>query len=106
MLMPRSADPRIVLIEFSADWCAACQPMGAIIEQIAIERVAQAHIARVDVAAHPSLAERFDVHTLPTSIVFVEGLPSRRVLGACTKRRLFRDLDEAILEAAAHKEAM
>jgi thioredoxin 1 len=89
---------RVVLVEFSADWCAACRPMAEIIEEIAVERAGQAAVATIDVALHPDAAERFDVRSLPTSIVFVDGVAARRLLGACTKRRLLRDLDEVIVE--------
>jgi thioredoxin 1 len=89
---------QIVLVEFSAEWCAACIPMRAVIEEIASERAGSADVAHVDVGLHPSVVERYGVQTLPTSVVFVDGVEARRVTGACSKRRLLLYLDEVIVE--------
>jgi thioredoxin 1 len=89
---------QIVLVEFSAEWCAACLPMRAIIEEIALERSGSAEVAHVDVGLHPSVLERYGVQALPTSVVFVDGVEARRLTGACTKRRLLQFLDEVIVE--------
>ena len=83
-----------VLVDFWAAWCGPCHALTPVLGELAGE-VADARIAKVDVAQFPQIGERFDVTSLPTLIVFRDGKPVKKMFGAKNKRQLTRALDEA-----------
>jgi thioredoxin 1 len=86
-----------VLVDFWAAWCGPCHALTPVLSELAGE-VADARIAKVDVADFPRIGERFGVTSLPTLIVFRDGKPAKKMFGAKNKRQLTRALD-AVLSA-------
>jgi thioredoxin 1 len=64
----------IVLIDFWAAWCGPCRQFGPIFERVS-ERNADAVFAKVDTEAEPQLAERYGVSSIPTLVVYRDGIP-------------------------------
>lgn len=89
------ADHRIVLVDFWAEWCAPCKAMAPDLELVARESPDDVLIAKVDVDAHPELAERFGVQSMPTIITFREGARHRSYVGAVPEAGLRAALQEA-----------
>lgn len=79
----------IVLVDFWAKWCGPCHALSPVLEELARE-TGGTRVAKVDAADFPGLARRFDVSSLPTIIVFKDGMPVKRLFGAKTKRQLAR----------------
>jgi thioredoxin 1 len=84
-----------VLVDFWAAWCGPCHALTPVLSELAGE-VADARIAKVDVADFPKIGERFGVTSLPTLIVFRDGKPAKKMFGAKNKRQLTRALDEVL----------
>ena len=59
-----------VLIDFHAPWCAPCQMLGPIIDEIAEAQEGNAIVAKVNVDEEPELTARYSIQSLPTFIVF------------------------------------
>jgi len=49
-------------------------------------------VAKLDVDANPLTAQRFQVASIPTMIVFKGGIPTTRLVGARAKSALLHDL--------------
>jgi thioredoxin 1 len=81
-----------VLVDFWAAWCGPCHALTPVLEELARETIG-ACVAKVDAAEFPGLAQRFDVISLPTLILFQDGEPVKKLFGAKTKRQLARALD-------------
>jgi thioredoxin 1 len=64
----------IVLIDFWAAWCGPCRQFGPIFERVS-ERNADAVFAKVDTEAEPELAERYGISSIPTLVVYRDGIP-------------------------------
>jgi thioredoxin 1 len=77
-----------VLVDCYADWCGPCQMMEPSIEALAAETPVV--VAKVDVDAHQSLAGQLGVQGVPTLVLFVEGDPVERLVGAKDKATLER----------------
>jgi thioredoxin len=81
-----------VVVDFWATWCGPCVPMAEALEQVATEQAGRFVAAKVDVDAEPALTRRYGVQSMPTLLVFVDGEPVDRFIGARGVARLREDL--------------
>ena len=87
-----SSEP--VLVDFWAEWCGPCKMIAPILEEIATEQAGSIRIAKVNVDEAPDLARRFEVMSIPTLILFDNGVPAKRMVGAKGKPQLLEELAE------------
>ncbi|EKD46240.1 MAG: hypothetical protein ACD_68C00074G0002 [uncultured bacterium] len=77
-----------VLVDFFAPWCGPCQMMVPVIEDLAKENQGKIKIAKMDIDENPDAAQKYQILSIPTSIVFVNGEEKERSIGAQTKSDL------------------
>ena len=85
-----------VLVDFWAEWCGPCKMIAPTLEEIASEHEGKLRIAKLNVDDNPQTAMRFNVMSIPTLLVFREGEPVKRLVGAKGKGQLLQDLAEYI----------
>ena len=85
-----------VLVDYTASWCPPCQALAPILDEVAVEQAERLTIVSVDVDAHPDVAGRAGIMSMPTLVLYVDGQEARRLVGARGKGRLLEDLDGAI----------
>ncbi len=83
-----------VLVDFWAEWCGPCKMIAPILEEIAAEQAGSVRVAKVNVDEAPDLARRFEVMSIPTLILFNDGVPAKRIVGAKGKPQLLEELAE------------
>ena len=83
-----------VLVDFWAEWCGPCKMIAPILDEIATEQAGKIRIAKLNVDEAPDLARRFEVMSIPTLIVFKDGQPAKRLVGAKGKGQLLEDFAE------------
>jgi thioredoxin 1 len=81
------AEP-LVLTDFWANWCAPCHMIAPVLEEVAAEYAGQLKVAKLDVDGNPRTAMQFGVMSIPTLILFKDGQPVERLVGAMPKRSL------------------
>jgi thioredoxin 1 len=81
-----------VLVDFWAEWCGPCKMIAPILDEVAGEQQGKVKVMKVNVDEQPDLARRFDVMSIPTLILFKDGAPAKRLVGARGKGQLLADL--------------
>ena len=77
-----------VLVEFGAVWCGPCRQMEPVLEQLASEWDGKVRLAKVDVDESINTTLQFQVMSVPTLILFVDGQARQRVSGKLPHDRL------------------
>ncbi|MFO7292102.1 MAG: thioredoxin [Actinomycetes bacterium] len=82
-----------VLVDFWAEWCGPCRMIAPILEEIAAEHDSIT-IAKLNIDENPQAPGRYDVMSIPTMIVFQDGVEKKRIVGARPKAALEQELAE------------
>jgi len=84
-----------VLVDFWAPWCGPCRVVAPVLEEIAGERE-DLRIAKLNVDDNQQTAASFEVLSIPTLILFRNGQPVKKVIGAYPKKKLEAELELAL----------
>ena len=64
---------KTVLIDFWAEWCGPCRMLSPVVDQVAEEMGDQIIVGKVNVDEQPVLAQKFNIMSIPTLLVFKNG---------------------------------
>ncbi|GJQ33979.1 MAG: thioredoxin [Ignavibacteriaceae bacterium] len=82
----KSAEP--VLVDFWAAWCGPCKMIAPILEEMAPEYAGKLKIAKLDVDSNPVIATKYGIRSIPTLLVFKNGVVVDQIVGAMPKKML------------------
>jgi thioredoxin 1 len=86
-----------VIVDFWAEWCGPCKMIAPVLNELAAEQAGKLLVGKVNVDENPGLTMRFDVMSIPTLIVFQDGKPVKRLVGARGKSAMLADLEEFLV---------
>ena len=84
----------VTLVDFYADWCGPCRMMEPVIEELATEMAGKASVAKLDIEAAQQTTSTFNVTSIPTLILFKDGVEVERVIGVKSKIDLDRIINK------------
>ena len=82
-----------VLVDFWAEWCGPCKMISPVLEEIAEEQAGKIRIGKLNIDDNLDVTRRFDVMSIPTLILFKDGEPQLRLIGAKGKGQLLQELN-------------
>lgn len=83
-----------VLVDFWASWCGPCKMVAPIIAQLAEEYAGKVKVCKVNVDDEGAIAAQNAIVSIPTVILFVDGKPVKKLIGA----HAIDDYEDAIEE--------
>jgi len=81
-----------VLVDFWAEWCGPCKMVAPVLDEIGADHADKLRIGKINIDENLELARRFDVMSIPTMILFKDGEPQLRIIGAKGKGQLLQEL--------------
>jgi len=84
----------LILIDFWADWCGPCKKLSPILDEISNET--NLLVGKLNVDENLKKSSEFSVSSIPTMVLFKDGLPVKTIIGAMPKHKLLEELSEWI----------
>ncbi len=71
-----------VLVDFWAPWCGPCRAIAPTIDRLADEYAGRVKVVKVNTDQNRQLAMQYQIQSIPTTILFKDGKPVQRIIGA------------------------
>jgi thioredoxin 1 len=82
-----------VLVEFWAPWSRPCQILDSVLHEIAAAWLGKAKVVKVNADDSLDLSLWYDIHSIPTLLYFIDGIPRIRIVGTASKEAILAKLE-------------
>jgi len=82
----------LVLIDFWAEWCGPCKRVSPILEEISKEHGIL--VGKLNIDENPLKTLEFSVSSIPTMVLFEDGVVVKTIIGAKPKHKMLEELSE------------
>jgi thioredoxin len=90
-----TATTEILLVDFWAPWCGPCLVLGPVLEEYAATHPSVV-LAKVNIDTNEQLAQRFQIMSIPTVMLYVRGEKVLQFTGAISSGELARRLSSFV----------
>lgn len=97
-IFKNEVDKGLTLVDFWAPWCGPCRMVAPILEQLDEEMGDAVKIVKLNVDENQATAAQFGIQSIPTMILFKDGQPMDKIVGAYPKEVLKNYLEEKVAE--------
>ncbi len=85
-----------VLVDFYATWCGPCQMMSPILQQVSTQLKGRLQVVKIDTDKYPQIGNQYQIHALPTLVLFKNGEPVERIEGVVPAEQLIQRLQQLV----------
>lgn len=85
-----------VLVDLWADWCGPCRAIAPILEEISEEYADKVKVVKVNSDENSGLVAELHIKSIPTLILFVDGVEIKRITGAKPKPALLAEFADVL----------
>jgi thioredoxin 1 len=82
----------LVLIDFWAEWCGPCKRVSPILDEISKEHGIL--VGKLNIDENPLKPLEFSVSSIPTMVLFEDGVVVKTIIGAKPKHKMLEELSE------------
>lgn len=80
------------LVDFWATWCAPCNMVAPILEELSKEYEGRLKVVKLDVDSNPQTAAKYGIFSIPSILLFKEGKVATQIIGAVPKKHFVEKL--------------
>lgn len=88
----------LTLVDFWADWCGPCHMLEPVLEELEEEFDGQIGFGAIDVEENQDLAQEYQVLSIPTLILFKDGVAKEKITGYKPQEALRQYLNQKVQE--------
>lgn len=85
----------LVLVDFYADWCGPCKMMAPVLEEVA-NTIKDVTIVKLNVDEDPAIAQKFNVMSIPTLVLFKNGSEIATTIGYQAKPQVLEFIKQGL----------
>nr|YP_009394314.1 thioredoxin [Leptosiphonia brodiei]ARW62876.1 thioredoxin [Leptosiphonia brodiei] len=85
---------KIVLVDFSAPWCGPCRMIAPVVNEVAHEYENKVKVVKINTDCNPSVATEYGIRSIPTLMLFKNGVRIDTVIGAVPRSTLLHTLNK------------
>lgn len=78
----------LVLVDFWAEWCAPCRSQSEVLEELDLITDLKAKICKLNVDQFPAIPSKYEIHSIPTLVLFKNGNICETLIGFQKKETL------------------
>jgi thioredoxin 1 len=82
----------LVLVDFWAEWCGPCKKVSPILDEISEEHGIL--VGKLNIDENPVKPVEYSVSSIPTMVLFEDGIVVKTIIGAKPKHKMLEELSE------------
>ena len=87
-------DSNIILIDFWAEWCGPCKMVSPVLDDIS--ESTGLLVGKLNIDENPEKTQEYSVSSIPTMVLFKDGVPVKTIIGAKPKHLMLKELGQWI----------
>jgi len=84
----------VTVVDFWAPWCGPCKMMAPLVDKIAANNP-DLKVGKVDIDESPDIAQKYNVMSIPTIIIFKDGEPVDQTVGVVNEKVIMAKVEAA-----------